>query len=424
MDSQNLKDHRQIGQEQDLFTTSELVGSGLPLFTPKGAVLRKLVEEYIADLLSRAGYDCVWSSHIARKELYEVSGHLEKYGDDMFPIMKTKGREYALKGMSCPHHIQIFARKPVSYREMPQRYAETATVYRSEQSGELGGLTRVLSITQDDAHVFCTEEQVREEFEKAIEINKQMLKDFGFKDYWIQLSKRDPDKKEKYLGDDEIWDQMESLMKKILEETNTKFKEVAGEAAFYGPKMDLMAVDCHGREWQLSTIQLDFNLPERFNLSYIGEDGKEHHPYMIHRATLGSVERFLGVYLEHIQGILPTWLSPVQVVIIPISEKHNEYATSTADNLETEGIRVELDNRSETMQSKIRDAQVQKVPYMIIVGDKEQEAKKIAVRTREGKDLGQMQLDAFLRKIKGEIERKRNTEYFDHAQYRSIEKKV
>lgn len=400
----DLKDHRQIGQEQDLFLTSELVGSGLPLFTPKGAILRILVEQYIADLLTKSGYDQVWVPHIARKELYEVSGHLEKYGDDMFPIMKTKGREYALKGMSCPHHIQIFARKPVSYREMPQRYAQTTTVYRSEQSGELGGLTRVLSITQDDGHVFCTETQVKEEFKKAIEINKQMLKDFGFKDYWIQLSKRDPKNKNKYLGDDKVWDQMEGLMKDILEETETKFKEVEGEAAFYGPKMDLMAIDTHSREWQLSTIQLDFNLPERFQINYIGEDGKQYRPYMIHRATLGSVERFLGVYLEHTQGVFPTWLSPVQAVVIPISEKHVDYAKKVAEELI--GVRVEVDDRSETMQSKIRDAQVQKVPFMLVVGDREMEANKVAVRTRDGKDLGAISTDEFLAKIQEEIETK------------------
>ena len=403
-ETKNLRDHMEIGQEQDLFVTSELVGSGLPLFTPKGAILRLLVEEYIADLLKKAGYDQVWVPHIARKELYEISGHIEKFGEDMFPIMKTKGREYALKAMSCPHHIQIFARKPVSYREMPQRYAQTTTVYRSEQSGELGGLSRVLSITKDDAHVFCREDQVKEEFKRAIEVNKQMLKDFNFTDYWIQLSKRDPKEKQKYLGDDKVWDQMENLMKDILEETDTKFKEAEGEAAFYGPKMDLMAVDSHGREWQLSTIQLDFNLPERFKISYIDTDGKTVRPYMIHRATLGSVERFLGVYIEHTQGVFPTWLSPVQAVVIPISEKHVEYAKKVAEQLT--GVRIEVDDRSETMQSKIRDAQVMKIPFMLIVGDREKEAAQVAVRTREGQDLGAMSIPDFLTKIQQIIESK------------------
>jgi len=402
----NLKDHRQIGQEQDLFVTSELVGSGLPLFTPKGAILRLLIEEYIADLLTKAEYQQVWVPHIARKELYEVSGHLEKFGDDMFPVMKTKGREYVLKGMSCPHHIQIFARKPISYREMPQRYAQTTTVYRSEQSGELGGLTRVLSITQDDAHVFCMENQVEEEFKRALEINKQMLKDFKFKDYWIQLSKRDPKQKQKYLGDDRVWEQMENLMKDLLEKTKTPFKEAEGEAAFYGPKMDLMAVDSHGREWQLSTIQLDFNLPERFKIGFIGEDNEEHRPYMVHRATLGSVERFLGVYIEHTQGIFPTWLAPVQATIIPISDKNVDYGKEVLGQLKEAGIRAEIDDRSETMQSKIRDAAAQKIPYMLIVGGREEEQKQVAVRTRGGEDLGAMPLTQFLDKLKAEVESK------------------
>lgn len=401
-----LKDHRQIGQEQDFFTTSELVGSGLPLFTPKGAVTRKLVEDYMYELLENSGYNHVWSPHIARRELFEISGHLEKFKEDMFPVMEAKGREYVLKAMNCPHHIQIFARKPVSYREMPQRYAETSTVYRSEQSGELGGLTRVLSISIDDAHVFCREDQVKEEFEKALNIDKQMLKDFGFREYWIRLSLRDPKDKKKYLGDDKVWEQMENLMRDLLKKTNTPFKEAEGEAAFYGPKMDLMAIDSHGREWQLSTIQLDFNLPERFKIAYIGEDGKQYQPYMIHRATLGSVERFLGVYLEHIQGIIPTWLSPVQVVIIPITERHNSYAQKVLSRLKESGIRTEVDERAETMQAKIRDAQNQKIPYMLIIGDKEEADTTVSVRNRAGENLGVMPAEKFVDKLLLEIESK------------------
>ena len=406
MDDKKLKDHKQIGYKQDLFTTSELVGSGLPLFTPKGAILREAVEKYMHDLLKSYGYQHVWSPHIARKELYEVSGHLEKFKEDMFPIMKAKGRDYILKAMNCPHHIQIFARKPISYKEMPQRYAETSTVYRSEQSGELGGLTRVLSISIDDAHVFCREDQVKKEFENAIEINKQMVKDFGFENYWIRLSLWDPKDRGKYLGDEKIWTKMQQLMREILKETETPFKEAVGEAAFYGPKMDLMAIDSHGREWQLSTIQLDFNLPHRFNLSYIGEDGKGLVPFMIHRATLGSVERFLGVWLEHIQGIIPLWLSSIQVQIIPIAERHNKYAQKVLEQLKNSYIRAEVDVRAETMQAKIRDAQTQKVPYMIIVGDREKKENKIAVRTRAGQDLGAISLEEFLEKIKLEVESK------------------
>ncbi len=406
MDIKKLKDHRQIGQEHDLFTISELVGSGLPLFTPKGAILRKLVEDYMFNLLKTSGYTHVWTPHIGRKELYLVSGHLEKFSEDMFPIMHAKGRDYMLKAMNCPHHIQIFARKPVSYKEMPQRYAETSTVYRSEQSGELGGLTRVLSISIDDAHVFCREDQVKEEFEKAINMNKQMLKDFGFKKFWIRLSLWDPKEKTKYLGDTDVWEKMQNEMKAILKETNTPYKEAVGEAAFYGPKMDLMALDSHGREWQLSTIQLDFNLPGRFKISYIGEDAKENRPYMIHRATLGSIERFLGVWLEHIQGIIPVWLSPIQVQIIPIADRHQKYGQNVLEQLKSSDLRVEMDSRAETMQAKIRDAQTQKIPYMIIIGDREEKGKKIAVRTREGQDLGVLSIEQFMTKIKSDIESK------------------
>lgn len=406
MNTNSLKDHRQIGLEQDLFVHSELVGSGLPLFTPKGAILRKIVENYMYDLLKKEGYEHVWSPHLARKSLFEVSGHLEKFKEDMFPAMKAKGREYILKAMNCPHHIQIFQRKPVSYKEMPQRYAEIATVYRSEQSGELGGLTRVMSITMDDAHVFMRKDQISAEFKKALDIDKQMLKDFGFKEYWIRLSLWDPKNKEKYLGDEKIWEEMQETMKELLKKTKTPFKEAVGEAAFYGPKMDLMAVDSHEREWQLSTIQLDFNLPERFKLSYIGEDGKNHMPYIIHRATLGAVERFLGVWLEHIQGNVPLWLAPVQITLIPISEKHHKQVLEIAEELKKEGIRVETDLRSETMQHKIRVATLQKVPYMGIIGDKEINDSTISVRTRDGKDLGQLNLSLFIKRVKQEIDQK------------------
>ncbi|OGH06141.1 MAG: threonine--tRNA ligase [Candidatus Levybacteria bacterium RBG_16_35_11] len=406
MNDKSLKDHRQIGQEQDLFVHSELVGSGLPLFTPKGTLLRKIVENYMYDLLKEEGYEHVWSPHIARKDLFEVSGHLEKFSEDMFPAMKTKGREYVLKAMNCPHHIQIYQRKPISYKEMPQRYAEIATVYRSEQSGELGGLTRVMSITMDDAHIFIRKDQIKDEFKKALDIDKKMLKDFGFKEYWIRLSLWDPKNKTKYLGDEKTWEEMQRQMRELLKETKTPFKEVVGEAAFYGPKMDLMAVDSHGREWQLSTIQLDFNLPERFKLSYVGEDGKGHMPYIIHRATLGAVERFLGVWLEHVQGILPLWLSPVQITLIPIADRHLKEVEKMAEELKSENIRVEVDSRAETMQNKIRQATLQKVPYMGIIGDKEINDQTVSVRTRDGKDLGKLNLSHFVKRVKQEIDQK------------------
>lgn len=404
--SRQIKDHRQIGQEQDLFITSDLVGAGLPMFTPKGAILRRIIEEYMFSLLEQNGYDHVWIPHLARKELYEISGHLEKFGEDMFPEMNAKGRKYILKAMNCPHHIQIFARKQISYREMPQRYAETTTVYRSEQSGELGGLTRVLSITQDDAHVFCRKDQVKTEFKKAIEINKQMLKDFGFNEYWIRLSMWDKSKKEKYLGNEKIWEEMQEMMREILKETKTPFKEAVGEAAFYGPKMDLMVVDSHRREWQISTVQLDFNLPERFDISYIDDNGKKIHPYMIHRATFGSVERFLGIYLEHAQGIFPLWLAPVQVMIMPITDRQEEYARKITEDLRKGGIRAEMDNRPERLQAKIRDGSLQKVPYLGIIGDREIENSNISVRLRDGKDLGKLKVSDFLQKLKEEIDKK------------------
>lgn len=400
------KDHRQIGQEQDLFSLSELVGQGLPLFTPKGTIIRNNIEKYIYDLLEKYGYQHVWTPHIARKELYEKSGHLEKFKEDMFPAMRAKERDYVLKSMNCPHHIQIFARKPISYKEMPQRYAETSTVYRSEQSGELGGLTRVLSITQDDAHVFCTKEQVKEEFEKALNINKQTLKDFNFNKYWIRLSLWDPKNKKKYLGDEKDWEDNQNLMKNLLLETKTPFEEAVGEAAFYGPKMDLMVTDSGGREWQLSTIQLDFNLPERFGISFVGEDGKNHQPYIIHRATFGAIERFMGVWLEHVQGNIPLWLSPVQVVIMPITDKQESFAKKIMEDLKKEGIRTEMDNRSERLQAKIRDATLQKVPYLGIIGDREVKSTNISVRMRDGKDLGSLKISDFLKKLREEIDKK------------------
>ena len=402
----SIKDHRQIGKDLDLFTTSELVGPGLPLITPRGTIIRNVIEKYIYDLLEKHGYQHVWTPHIGRRELFEKSGHLEKFKEDMFPVMRAKERDYVLRAMNCPHHIQIFARKQMSYKEMPQRYAETATVYRSEQSGELGGLTRVLSITQDDAHVFCRKDQVKEEFEKALDINKQMLKDFNFNKYWIRLSLWDPKNKKKYLGSEKDWESNQELMRNLLVETKTPFKEVVGEAAFYGPKMDLMVVDSHGREWQLSTIQLDFNLPERFNIVYVGEDGKNHQPYIIHRATFGSVERFMGVWLEHIQGQIPLWLAPIQIMVLPIGNKQEDYAKKIVEDLKKEGIRAELDNRPERLQAKIRDGSLQKVPYLGIIGDREIESKNISVRMRDGKDLGLLKISVFLQKLKEEIDKK------------------
>lgn len=401
------KSHQQIGQEQDLFTFSELVGSGLPLFTPKGATLRRVLNNYIDGLLKDQGYEFVWIPHIARKTLFEKSGHLEKFFEDMFPVMKTKGREYILKPANCPHHIQIYQRKPHSYRDLPVRLAESTTQYRSEQSGELEGLTRVLALTLDDSHVFARPDQIKEEFRRALWINQQMLKTFNLK-YWIRLSAWDPKNPKKYLGDAKTWEKMQNLMEEILNELRIEYKRVEGEAAFYGPKMDLMIKDSLGKEWQLSTIQVDFNLPERFNLTFTDEKGEKQRPIMLHRATFGSYERFLAMIIEHYQGAFPLWLSPVQVTLVPIAERHIEPTEEIAQKLKKEDIRVEVDTRPETMQNKIRQATLQKVPYMGIIGDKELEGKdsKISVRSREGKDLGQLNLSHFLIKLKEEIDKK------------------
>lgn len=402
MNSKDLKNHQQIGKDQDLFCFSDLVGPGLPLFTPKGTILRRVLQNYIEELLEKEGFQFVWIPHIAKKDLFEKSGHLDKFSNDMFPVMKTKGKEYLLKPANCPHHIQIFSRKPFSYKEMPQRYAESTTQYRSEQSGELEGLARVLALTLDDSHIFARPDQLKEEFRKALEIDKQMLKDFGL-EYWIRLSAWDPKSQDKYLGEEKMWDKIQDLMGEILEESGMKYKKVEGEAAFYGPKMDLMITDSLGKEWQLSTIQVDFNFPERFDLNYINEKGKKERPVMLHRATFGSYERFLAMIIEHYQGAFPTWLSPVQVQIIPITDRNIKYGQKILEQLLSSNIRTEIDDRGEKMQGKIRDAQLQKIPYMLIIGDREEKEEKIAVRKRDGKDLGAMSLEDFTKKIRDEI---------------------
>ncbi|HVT01170.1 MAG TPA: threonine--tRNA ligase [Patescibacteria group bacterium] len=404
----NSKSHQEIGREQDLFTFSDLVGSGLPLFTPKGAILRRELQKYIDNLLEQEGYQFVWIPHIAKKELYEKSGHLEKFSEDMFPTMKAKGREYNLKPANCPHHIQIFARKPFSYKEMPQRYAESTTQYRSEQSGELEGLARVLGLTLDDSHVFAAQNQVKDEFRKALRINRQMLKDFGL-EYWIRLSAWDPKNKDKYLGDESTWEDMQNLMQEILTEEKINFKKVEGEAAFYGPKMDLIIKDSLGKEWQLSTIQVDFNLPERFDLTYVDEKGEKVRPVMLHRATFGSYERFLAMIIEHFQGAFPVWLAPVQVAVLPVSDKVADYAQKAYEKFKNAGIRAEFDTSDKPIGAKIREATLQKVPYMCIIGEKEKAQSSdsedffVSVRSRNGEDLGTQSVDTFLERLKEDI---------------------
>lgn len=400
-----IKSHQEIGAEQDLFTFSDLVGSGLPLFTPKGTVLRRVLQRYIEDLLEKHGYQFVSIPHIARKELYEKSGHLEKFSNDMFPIMKAKGREYLLKPANCPHHTQIFARKLMSYKDMPQRYAESTTQYRSEQSGELEGLTRVLGLTLDDSHVFARPDQVKEEFRRALEINKIMLKDFGLT-YWIRLSAWDPNNREKYLGDEKKWEEMQHLMEEILKELKIEYKRVGGEAAFYGPKMDLIVKDSLGKEWQLSTIQVDFNLPERFDLSFINEHNEKIRPIMLHRATFGSYERFLGMIIEHFQGAFPLWLAPIQIELLTITEEQDKYALKICEELRKDGIRAEVDLRNDKLGAKIRNATLQKIPYLGIIGKQEMDDESISLRLRDGKDLGKVKLSDLKSKLKQEIDKK------------------
>lgn len=422
----NSKSHQQIGQEQDLFTFSDLVGSGLPLFTPKGTVLRRVLQEYIEKLLESNGYEFVWIPHIARRDLYEKSGHFEKFSEDMFPAMKAKGREYVLKPANCPHHIQIYSRRLWSYRELPVRYAESTTQYRSEQSGELEGLARVLGLTLDDSHVFARPDQIKDEFRRALEINKQMLADFKL-DHWIRLSAWNPKNREKYLGDEKTWEDMQNLMEEILSESGISYKRVDGEAAFYGPKMDLIVKDSLGKEWQLSTIQVDFNLPQRFDLFYIDEHGDHKKPIMLHRATFGSYERFLAMTIEHFQGAFPLWLSPVQVAVLPVSEKVIDYAQKVYKELKKEGLRVEFDISDKPIGAKIREATLQKTPFMCIIGEKEKaqsgfyrdqfesglEAPAelagfyVSIRTREGQDLGLKNLDDFLKGLKEDIAKKK-----------------
>ncbi len=402
--NQNLKDHREIGQEQDLFVVSPLVGGGLPLFTPKGFVLRKQIENFIRDLQAPYGYQEVWIPHIAKADLYKKSGHFEKY-PEKFTVTNAAKDEFILKPVNCPHHFEIYASRPRSYRDLPIAYTEFTTVYRDEQSGELNGLLRVRSLTQDDCHIICREDQMFDEIMKVYQTISGFYAKFNF-GVKVRLSLRDPDNMQKYLGDDEVWQRAEETIKKAAEKVTEEKFEGKGEAAIYGPKIDFMISDSLGREWQMATIQLDFIMPERFDLKYIDSDGQEKRPVVIHRAISGSIERYIGILIEQYQGAFPAWLSPVQVMVVPISEKHNEYGQKIVEKYKEAGIRIEMDDRSETMQSKIRDAQVQKIPYMLIVGDREMADEKVAVRTRAGENLGALSQEEFLEKIKSEIAEK------------------
>jgi threonyl-tRNA synthetase len=395
------RDHRKIGQELDLFTFSDLVGSGLPLWTPKGTVIRQELDTFIWQLRANHGYERVTVPHITKKDLYEKSGHWQKFSDELFKITSREGREYAMKPMNCPHHTQIFDRRPHSYREMPQRYAETTMVYRDEQSGELGGLTRVLSITQDDAHVFCRSSQVKEEFLKIWDIVDTFYKTFGFT-LRVRLSFRDPAAPEKYLGTPEIWGKAESELRAIAKERGADSFEGPGEAALYGPKLDFMAKNAAGREWQVATIQLDMNIPERFDLTCVNEKGEKERIVMVHAAIAGSLERCIAVLLEHYDGTLPTWLSPVQARVIPIGEGHQGFAQEVLAELKAAGIRVEIDTSNESLGKKIREAKTQKVPYTLIIGDAEVAAKTATLEGRAGK-VGALSIEEIVSKFKEEI---------------------
>lgn len=378
-------DHKKLGKELDLFTFSDLVGSGLPLWTPKGTLVRQELDAFVWELRSRYGYQRVTIPHITKRSLYETSGHWQKFAEDLFKIASRDEREYALKPMNCPHHTQIFARRPHSYREMPQRYAETTMVYRDEQSGELNGLTRVLSITQDDSHVFCRTTQIKEEFLKIWNIIDTFYTQFRFTDLKVRLSFHDPKAPEKYLGTPEIWKNAEDALRQIANERGANSYEALGEAALYGPKLDFLATDSLGREHQVATIQLDLNLPERFDLACINEKGKRERIVMIHSAIMGSIERFTAVLLEHLSGMLPLWLSPVQVKILPIAERHFGFAQGMSEKFRAAGIRTEIDIGNETLGKKIRVGRNEKVPYFIVIGDQEMQSEhKLAIEGRDG----------------------------------------
>jgi threonyl-tRNA synthetase len=400
------RDHRKLGKELDLFTFSQKVGQGLPLWLPKGAALRDRLENFLKKAQTKAGYEQVISPHIGNKELYMTSGHYEKYGADSFQPIHTpaEGEEFLLKPMNCPHHCEIYKAKPWSYRDLPKRYAEFGTVYRYEQSGELHGLTRVRGFTQDDAHIFCMPEQLDEEFKKVIDLVLYVFSSLGFEDFTAQVSLRDPQKPEKYIGSTQNWELAEQAILNAAKEKNLDYVVETGEAAFYGPKLDFMVKDALGRQWQLGTIQVDYNLPERFDLQYKGSDNELHRPVMIHRAPFGSMERFVAILLEHTGGNFPLWLMPNQVNILCVSKKYKNYALKVLNFLENHEIRALLDDRNETIGKKIRESEMTKVPYMIIIGEKEAAEDTVSLRKHHEGDLGSFSLENVVVRLKSEIE--------------------
>ena len=405
LEQAKARDHRKLGKEMDLFHFSEKVGQGLPLWLPKGADLRMRLEAFLKEAQRKAGYEGVITPHIGNKELYITSGHYAKYGEDSFQPINTpaEGEEYLLKPMNCPHHCEIFKSRPRSYRDLPVRFAEFGTVYRYEQSGELHGLTRVRGFTQDDAHIFCTVDQVKEEVGKVIDLVLYIFRTLQFEDFIAQVSLRDPDNPSKYIGEDANWDKAEKAIQEVADEKGLTTVVELGEAAFYGPKLDFMVRDAIGRKWQLGTVQIDYNLPERFELEYVGADNAKHRPVMIHRAPFGSMERFVAILIEHCAGKFPLWLTPEQVKILPISDRFNEYAERVSKVLENHDIRALVDDRSEKVGKKIRDAELEKVPYMLILGENEANEGTVSVRRQGEGDLGGMSIEAFAEHIRSEI---------------------
>jgi len=398
------RDHRKLGKELGLFHFSDDIGPGIPMFTPKGEMLRYLMENYVRDTQTRYGFQHVWTGHLVKEELYKKSGHYDNYRDVMYPPMVDEGVSYRLKPMNCPSHMMLYKEMGLhSYRELPLRFSEFATLYRYEKSGELSGLTRVRALTQDDCHTFCTPEQIGSEFALTLKLFNEVFGHYRFSNYVVRLSLRGEGGK--YVEDAEKWDKATTALRKALDDNNVEYYEAEGEAAFYGPKADIIAKDVLGREWQLSTFQVDFIQPARLGLTYIGEDNQEHVPVVLHRAVTGTTERFMGVIIEHFAGAFPVWLAPVQAVLIPIADRHVEYANKVAEQLKAAGLRVEVNGGSDRMSAKIRDAQGQKVPYMLVMGDKEIEAGAVALRLRSGDDLGAMQVADFVARAKKDIEK-------------------
>ena len=407
MEEAEKRDHRKLGKELGLFVFSDLVGPGLPLYTPKGAIIRRQIQNYSNELRSKIGYQEVHTPQINKAELFKTSGHYDKYKENLFKVSSNyTDEEYYLKPMNCPQHTQIFSSQMRSYKDLPVRISDFSNLYRDEKPGELSGLTRLRAFSQDDGHCFCREDQIEEEFSSVLNAIKEAMQTYGI-NYSIRLSLRDEQNKQRYLGSEEVWQKSQNMMEKLLIEKNIMYERGEGEAAFYGPKMDIIAKDCLGRNWQLSTIQLDFNMPGRFGLKYVGEDGKNYSPVMIHSALVGSSERFMAMLIEHYAGKFPTWLSPVQVLIIPVGEKFNEYGEKVLAELKNAGIRVEIDKTSETLGKRIRAGKTRKIPYLLVVGEKEKEANTVAVNFRGKQDQETMSADNFSQLIKKEIAEKK-----------------